>query len=56
MNEANHFSLFSFIRPDIFRMEEVKARYYRNQYLKMLSLVTECNTFDWKDVRGGGGC
>jgi hypothetical protein len=34
-------------------MDEVKARYYRNQYPKMLSLVAvRCttNTIDWKDV------
>ena len=53
MNETNHVSLFSFIRPDVFRVEEVKARYYRNQYPEMLRLVAErstTNTFDWKDV------
>jgi hypothetical protein len=34
-------------------MEEVKARYYRNQYPEMLSFAAErctTNTFDWKDV------
>ena len=53
MNEADHVSLFSFIRPDDFRMEEVKSRCYRNQYPKMLTVVAErctTNTFDWKGV------
>ena len=34
-------------------MEEVKARFYRNQHPEMLSLVAEpstTNTFDWKNV------
>jgi hypothetical protein len=53
MNEANYVSLFLFFRPDDFRMEEVKARYYRNQYPEMLRLLAErntTNTFHWKDV------
>ena len=53
MNEVNHVSLFSFIRPDDCCKEDVKARYYRNQYPEMLSLVAErstTNSFDWKAV------
>jgi hypothetical protein len=53
MNESNYVSLLSFLRPDDFRMEEVKARYYSIQYPEMLSLFAErstTNTFDWKNV------
>jgi len=34
-------------------MEEVKSRYYRNQYPKMLSVVAErctTKTSDWEDL------